>query len=167
MKKLVLFAVILFAGTWLSTDVNAQAKKRIGFFLAAESGDFDLIGFGGVGEFRVANQVTIAPQLIFYVPEEHGNVEVGLLEININCNYYFYDKDAFEFYGLAGLNFARSKVDFDGPGNDHTDTEMGLNLGAGLNLEIGKNFIPFTELRFTLGEYDQFVFNAGLKFNLH
>lgn len=167
MKKLVLFAAIVISGTWFSTEVNAQVKNRVGFFLAAASGDIDMIGLGGVGEFRAMDKLTISPQLIFYFPEERGNADVKFFELNVNANYYFYNHDILEFYGLAGLNYARVKVDYDGPGNDASDGEMGLNLGAGLNFEIGKKFIPFTEFRLTVGEYDQFVFKAGLKFNLH
>jgi hypothetical protein len=166
MKKLVLIAVIFLAATSFSNEVQAQVKNRVGFMLAAASGDIDMIGLGGVGEFAVMEKLTIAPQLIFYFPEERGNVDVNVFELNINANYYFYNHDIFEFYGLGGLNYTRVKVDFDG-GGDSSDGEMGLNLGAGINFELGKKFIPFSELRLTLGEYDQFVFNAGLKFNLN
>lgn len=166
MKKILLIAMIVLAGTWFSADVNAQVNNRVGFMLAAASGDIDMVGLGVVGEFAALEKLTIAPQVIFYFPEERGNADVKFFELNVNANYYFYNQDILEFYGLAGLNYSRIKVDYDG-GGDATDGEMGLNLGAGLNFEIGKKFIPFTELRLTIGEYDQFVFNAGLKFNLN
>jgi outer membrane immunogenic protein len=166
MKKLALIAIVVVSASLFGTEVNAQVKNRVGFFLAAASGDIDMVGLGGVGEFRAMDKLTIAPQLIFYFPEERGNADVKFFELNVNANYYFYNHDILEFYGLAGLNYSRVKVDYDG-GGDASDGEMGLNLGAGLNFEIGQKFIPFTELRITLGEYDQFVFNAGLKFNLN
>lgn len=166
MKKFALIAIVVIAASWSGTEVNAQVKNRVGFFLAAASGDIDVIGLGGVGEFAVMDKLTISPQLIFYFPEDKGPYDVKFFELNVNANYYFYNHDILEFYGLGGLNYSRVKVDYDG-GGDSSDGEIGLNLGAGLNFEIGKNFIPFTELRLTIGEYDQFVFNAGLKFNLN
>ena len=167
MKKLLLIALISSASMLLSYDVAAQVRNRVGFFLAAASGDFDMIGLGGVGEFVAMEKLTIAPQLIFYFPEDHGNGKSSVFELNVNANYYFYNQDVLEFYGFGGLNYTRGKWNPDGPGDSSTNGEMGLNLGAGLNFEIGKNFIPFTELRITLGDYDQFVFGAGLKFNLN
>lgn len=168
MKKVLQLALLVSIGLVFNNDVLAQGApaKRIGFFLAAAGGDVDMIGLGGVGEFRVAEKVAISPNLIFYFPEERGGGDLSFFELNINANYYFYNQDIFEFYGFGGLNYTRVKWDWDGPGGDNTDGEMGLNLGAGLNFELGKNFIPFSELRVTVGEFDQFVFSAGLKFNL-
>lgn len=168
MKKALLFVVVCFALLLGSQTSFAQdaATNRAGFFLAFSSGDIDEVGIGGVGEFKVGQKVTISPQLIFYFPDDRGNnVDVNFLEINGNVNYYFFDEDIFEIYGLAGLNFTRVHWD-DNNGNDDSDVEMGLNLGAGLNFDIGKKFVPFAELRITVGEYDQFVLATGLKFNL-
>jgi outer membrane protein X len=166
MKKVLLVALIFTFGMFASNETFAQesAKNRVGFFLAFASGDIDEVGIAGIGEFKVAEKVSISPQLIFYFPEDRGVYDVSFLEVNVNANYYFYNQDIFEFYGLGGLNFTRVKVDWDG--GDDSDTEVGLNLGAGINFELGKNVVPFSELRVTVGEFDQFVISAGLKFNL-
>lgn len=166
MKKSVLVVFLLVCGTLFTSEVMAQ-QNRAGVFLAFSGGDIDATGIGGVAEFKVAEKVTIAPQLIFYFPEDRGGADVNLLEINVNANYYFLDHDVFELYGLGGLNFARVKVDNDGPGGDFSDTEIGLNLGIGSNFQIGKNFVPFAELRLTLGEWDQTMLGLGVKFNLN
>jgi len=169
MKKLLLIACIASASVFFSHDVLAQdnVRNRVGFFLGAAGGDIDQVGIGGVAEFKVAPKVTISPQLFFYFPEDKGGADLKFFELNVNANYYFYNHDIFEFYGLGGLNYTRVKVDFDNNRNDYTDGEMGLNLGAGINFEIGKNFIPFSALRLTIGEFDQAVIRAGLKFNLN
>lgn len=148
---------------------NAQAqenvKSRLGFFAAIASGDIDEVGFGGIGEFKVAPRVTISPQVIFFLPEDRGNHVTSFMELNGNVNYYFYNSSIFEFYGLGGLNFARRHLDFD-DGGDQYDSELGLNLGGGINFEVGRNVVPFSELRATIGDFDQVVVTAGLKFNL-
>jgi hypothetical protein len=70
----------------------------------------------------------------------------------------------FEFYGMGGLNFAHAGYD-NGTYSD-SNTEVGLNLGIGSNFQFGKNFVPFAEFRFTIGEYDQFALGLGVKFKL-
>ena len=165
MKKSVLVVFLLICGTLFTSEVMAQ-QNRAGVFFAFTGGDIDATGIGGVAEFKVAEKVTIAPQLIFYFPDDRGAVDVNLLEVNVNANYYFLDHDVFELYGLGGLNFSRVKVDFDG-GGDNSETEIGLNLGIGSNFQIGKSFVPFAELRLTLGEWDQSMLGLGVKFNLN
>lgn len=168
MKKVILFAALAIV-VLVNTDTLAQesVKNRAGFFLAAASGDIDQIGIGGIGEFKVAQKVTISPQLIFYFPEDRGGADLSFLEINGNVNYYFYNHDVFEFYGLGGLNFTRWHWDSDFGGGEDSDVEIGLNLGGGINFEIGKSFVPFSEIRLTIGDFDQLVISGGLKFNLN
>lgn len=173
MKKVFITALFAcFAMLLANTTSYAQqsVKNRLGFFLALASGDIDQVGIGGIGEFKVAKKVTLSPQLLFYFPEEHGNIEYNYLEINFNANYYFYNKDIFEFYGLGGLNFTRFHAEWDnGPRRDNdgdTDTGIGLNVGGGINFEINRKVVPFSEVRYTFGGYDQLVISGGLKFNL-
>jgi outer membrane protein X len=172
MKKIIIVSV--FLGLLFSASgafAQESVKNRLGFFLAAASGDIDQIGIGGIGEFKVANRVTISPQILFYLPESRGNYDWAFMELNANANYYFYNQDIFEFYGFGGLNFTRWQARYDGPGNnndfdDESDVEIGLNLGGGINFEVGRNFVPFSEIRVTVGDFDQIVISAGLKFNL-
>jgi len=166
MKK-VLFVTIVMVIT-ASAFNSAYAQKisnRVGPMLALASGDVDETGLGVVGEFGVASKMSIAPQFILYFP---GNNQ-SFFELNANLNYYFFAQDVFELYGLGGLNFARYGYEYNnGQGNTVKDSnsEIGLNLGIGSNFQLGKTFVPFAELRFTLGDYDQFVLGLGVKFNL-
>lgn len=169
MKKLLVIASLTCLTLMLAGNAQAQqqaVKNRLGFFLAAASGDIDEVGIGGIGEFKVANKVTISPQFILYFPEDRGNHDVNFLEINVNANYYFYNKDIFEFYGLGGLNFTRRHRDFDNSDYEDDDLEIGLNVGGGINFELGKSVVPFSEIRATIGDYSQVVISGGLKFNL-
>lgn len=167
MKKNVFILLLILAGAFASNNLMAQ-ENRVGFLIAFASGDIDETGIGAVGEFKIASKWSLAPQLIFYFPDDGNGVDVSFLEFNANANYYFFSQNVFELYGLGGLNFARLKVDFDNSQlEDQTDTEVGLNLGIGSNFQIGEKFVPFAELRFTLGEYDQTVLNLGMKFNLN
>jgi outer membrane immunogenic protein len=165
MKKLWIIT-LAFCMTLFIQQARAQTgvKNRLGFFGALASGEIDEVGFGGIGEFRVAPRVTISPQVTFFLPEDHGNHTASFLELNGNVNYYFYNKDIFEFYGLGGLNYTRRHLDFD-DGGDQYDGELGLNVGGGINFDVGP-VVPFSELRATIGDFNQVVVTAGLKFNL-
>lgn len=160
MRKVSLTLIFAVLALLATTSVFAQgAKNRLGVFLAADFGDVDEVALGGLGEFKVANRFTLSPQLLIYFTDN----DFHFFEVNFNGNYYFFSQDVISFYGLGGLNFGRAS--YDGPGDDYHNTEIGLNLGAGINFEIGK-VVPFSELRFTVGDYDQLVLSGGLKFNL-
>ncbi|HEY9006388.1 hypothetical protein [Ohtaekwangia sp.] len=168
MKKLLIIATIICLASALANDVLAQerAKNRAGFLLAAASDDINEVGIGGIAEFVVAKRVTISPQMILYFPEDRGNYDINYLEINVNANYYFYNKDIFEFYGLGGLNFTRQHIHYEYNRSDYNNLEIGLNVGGGINFEVSKTVVPFSELRATIGDFNQIVVTGGLKFNL-
>jgi outer membrane immunogenic protein len=160
MKKLIFVSGLVMIIATFATPAMAQISNRVGPMLSFASGDVDETGIGVVAEFGVAQKLSIAPQFILYFP---GN-DLSFFELNLNGNYYFFNQDVFELYGLGGLNFARAS--YDGPGGDYSNTELGLNLGIGTNFQIGKSFVPFAELRFTIGDYDQLALGLGVKFNL-
>jgi outer membrane immunogenic protein len=170
MKQKLLILTVIACGMLYSLDIQAQdrANNRVGFFLATGSGDIDQVGIGGIAEFAIHDRITLSPNILLYFPESNAFYKWSFWEINFNGNYYFYNKDIFEFYGLAGLNYTRVKVkEKFGNENSRSDGEVGLNLGGGINFQIGKTFVPFSEVRLTIGEFDQFVISAGLKFNLN
>jgi outer membrane immunogenic protein len=160
MKKLIFVTGLVILVAAAATPVYSQITNRIGPMISFTSGDVDETGIGVVAEFGVAQKVSIAPQFILYFP---GN-DYSFFELNVNANYYFFNQDVFELYGLGGLNFARAG--YDGPAGNDSNSELGLNLGIGSNFQFGKNFVPFAEFRFTIGEYDQFALGLGVKFKL-
>lgn len=165
MKKLILTAGILMLIA-LASPVYSQISNRVGPMVSFTGGDLDETGLGIVGEFGVAQKVSIVPQFILYFP---GN-DLSLFELNFNANYYFFNQDVFEMYGLGGLNFTRGGYKYNDPITGNTvkgsDSAVGLNLGIGTNFQVGKSFVPFAEFRFTIGDYSQVALALGIKFNL-
>jgi hypothetical protein len=155
MKKIIFASGLLIILAAFATPVYSQISNRVGPMISFASGDVDEVGIGVVGEFGVAQKISIAPQFILYFPDNFD-----FFELNLNANYYFFNQDVFELYGLGGLNFARASA------NGNSNTELGLNVGVGTNFQIGKSFVPFAELRFTVGDYDQLALGLGVKFNL-
>ena len=160
MKKLIFAAGFIVALVAFASPAYSQINSRVGAVISFTGGDVDETGFGVVGEFGVAQKVSIAPQLIFYFPDNFD-----FFELNLNANYYFFNQNIFEMYGLGGLNFSR--VGYEVAGEKESDSELGLNLGIGTNFQLGKKVVPFAEFRFTIGEYDQIALGLGVKFNLN
>src|SRR5690242_18089120 len=125
MKKIIFVAGLLMLVAALATPVYSQITNRVGPMLSFTSGDVDETGIGVVAEFGVAQKVSIAPQFLLYFP---GN-DYSFFELNVNANYYFFNQDVFELYGLGGLNFARAGYDNPVTGDKDSNTELGLNLG--------------------------------------
>ena len=163
MKK-ILFTLLL-AGV---ISFAASAQTRVGGHLAYGT-EIENLGLGGVGEFFLNREMAIAPSLTFFFPEKYGFYRNSFWEMNINFNYYFVPDGSVNFYGLAGLNFGTVKLRYDGPGNDFSDshTEIGLNIGMGINFVLQNNkVVPFLEFKYAISDYDQAVFAFGVKVNM-
>ncbi|QOI97343.1 MAG: outer membrane beta-barrel protein [Flammeovirgaceae bacterium] len=152
MKRL--FGVLFIIG--LIGAAQDAAAQKIGVFLGYGT-EVEELGLGVNGEFAINDKVAIAPSFIYWFPED----PVSWWEFNANAMYYFTKSGSADFYGLAGINLFSAKVEgFDG------NSEVGINLGVGANFNIGKNWEPFTELKFVLGDADQLGLFFGARFKL-
>jgi opacity protein-like surface antigen len=69
--------------------------------------------------------------------------------------------ESFEPYLGGGLNLAFISSELDVPGDDDSDTEIGLNLVGGMKFAT-TNFRPFVEVRGTIAGAEQLVFTGGI-----
>lgn len=157
MKKLgvaLAFIVCMIA----SYDSNAQ---KIGVMLGYGT-EVEQLGLGVNGEFNINSKVSISPSFVYWFP----NDPLKFWEFNANVNYYFTKAGSADFYGLAGINLFTVKYDGSVNIEDDSSSEVGLNLGAGVNFNIGKSWEPFTEVKFVIGDADQLGLFFGAKFKL-
>ena len=154
MKKIVA-VIAFFICTLAAADLSAQ---KIGVFLGYGT-EVEELGIGVNGEFGINDKVSITPSFIYWFPED----PISWWELNANVNYYFSTAGTANFYGLAGLNLFGYNYDIEGVDGG---TEVGLNIGAGANFDIGKNWEPFAELKFVLGDADQLGLFFGGKFKI-
>lgn len=83
-------------------------------------------------------------------------------EINGNLAYNFLIEDVdIDPYVGGGLNFAH--VSFDTPGDDSSDSELGINLFGGTKFRT-TGITPFVELRLVIEAADQVVLTGGILF---
>ncbi len=167
MKKIIATLSIIVLSVF---SITAQEDTRIGGFVAYGS-EIKSIGLGANAEFPIIENLTIAPSFIYYFPNDEEFIKTTIFEINGNANYYFVNTESIGFYGLGGINYTSLKVEiedfgFGFGGASASEGKIGLNLGAGANFNIGKNWMPFAELKYVLSDYDQLVLLAGVRFNL-
>lgn len=152
----------------MSTASQAQMKAGVGVAFGTEAESLGLTGNFYTAIPSVEN-LSVGGDIIFFLPKDLGNdVKRTWFDVNINGQYAFYSEQMLRAYALAGLNFARIGVKYDGPGseffNDVSDTEIGLNLGVGGEYAFSESMLGFAELKFVLSDADQAVFLAGLRF---
>jgi outer membrane protein X len=162
MKKGVLLTLVS-----LTFCAASYAQVRIGGFLGYGS-EVEQLAIGANAEFFLNEKMAIAPSIAFYLPEESGPYKLSVWELNGNFHYYFVSEDMISVYGLGGLNFTSVHLNYDGPGfgGDNSETEIGLNLGGGINFKVTDKIIPFGELKYAISDFDQVAIFFGVKFQL-
>jgi hypothetical protein len=145
-----------------TADAEAQA-----FGAQVSWGDDTDIGIGARLEYGLPGLLTSQGALAntyligsfdWFFPDCPSGVDCTFWEINANLAVPI-TSSTVDPYAGAGLNIARASVE---SGTfEASDTEVGLNLLAGLRFNLG-NLGAFGEGRFVLGGADQFVLTFGV-----
>ncbi len=161
MKKLF---VLLFLYTCLAS--SAQAQFEIGGGLIYGT-DIEELGISGRAAFRLTDNWRIQPTFNYFFTEDVGSIKTSVWSLNADANYVFGVFGVLKPYVLAGLNITTVRVKIDDNSfladNTESDTEVGVNLGGGLDFDL-KKVIPFVEIKFVLSDFDQAVLAGGVKF---
>lgn len=149
-----------------STSLFAQEGKiTVGPGLAYGT-DIETLGIKVDGYYAINEEFRAGLDLTYFLPESNGGADVNYFGFNINGHYIFYREDKLTAYGLAGINILRVNVDVGGFSS--SDSETGLNLGAGV--ESAQSFGDlFGELKLAGlgGNADQLVIGAGVRFAIN
>ncbi|MDZ7660167.1 outer membrane beta-barrel protein [Fodinibius sp.] len=174
--------LMIVTGLFLLYSNQTQAQDlKIGVGLVFGTGVFEFddldndLGLRFEGLYTINEEFRATADFTYFFPKSEGDVDVSLIGININGNYIFYSEDELMAYGLAGINIGIVTVDtpqqtvpgFGTFGGSDSESEFGLNLGAGI--EYALDFANlFSELKFggLGGDADQLVFAAGVRFAL-
>ncbi|MEO8773716.1 MAG: outer membrane beta-barrel protein [Gelidibacter sp.] len=161
---------LLFMGFFSKTTHAQSIETSIGGLLAYGS-EIENLGIGVNAEFGIADNLSISPSFIYYLPKSYGLFKTNWMEFNANANYYFVNDDKFAVYGLGGLNYSSISVKYDrevfGMTGSSSDGRFGLNLGGGANLKLSNdNIIPFAELKYVIIDGGQLVLAAGVRFKI-
>ncbi|MEQ1855633.1 MAG: hypothetical protein ABL963_04130 [Longimicrobiales bacterium] len=157
MKKLL--SAVALAGM-LAVPGAAQAQSMAGPFLAYTD-DAEAFGVGGFIAIPLPAlhpNISLVPDFIWFFPDA-GN----LFEVNGDLMYTFpvsADSPVAPF-AFGGLNIARFSVDI--AGTNFSDTNVGINLGGGVNFSAG-SVNPFAGAKVELEGGESFVIFGGLSF---
>ncbi len=161
MKKLLLILTLAFTVSLVSAQFKIgpgiTLTPDIGLSVKAQQGITDAIDGSAIFTYYFVETVD-APGF---------DVSASVITLELNGQYNLDLSDSFTFYPLAGLSIARASSSVSGPGGDtsFSDTEIGLNLGAGINYPLS-SFDLFAEAKIVLGGIDDFVLQAGVLFPL-
>ncbi len=172
MKKNTLYLALLL--TFLSIELNAQIRNKLNIGVGLDFGTE--VDEGGL-DVRVGYFLTKQLNLVidinyFFVDDEVFIKDRYWNEYNLNVHYYFdynFNEKLVSFYGLAGFNlstlgFKYSKHPTFGD-SESKESNLGLNLGGGVDFNLTKNFKPFIEAKYLLiDEIDQVEIAFGIKY---
>jgi hypothetical protein len=158
------------------TKLGGGAGFSSGYYFHEMEYDYNKSGhfLGSLkGIYEVSLPVHISPTLSFFIPHVYNDVSskytVNTMMFDINGHYVFNSLDQFEFYGLAGLDILvtwKKEKDQDQV-NKEKDNALGLNIGVGTYMKITESFDIYAEGKYLFNnKYSQFMFNAGILFNI-
>ena len=152
-------------------DAEAQQDDQlIGAGLAYGS-EIEKLGIQLSYYYFLTAALAIGGDFIFFFPESatfNGvKTTASFYTLNVMAHYIFFTTLTMRAYALAGLNFAIFGFKTSGGGVSFSDSssELGLNVGAGLEFALAAGFL-YLELKYILGQADQLVAAAGYRIRL-
>lgn len=161
-KSLLLVLILAVVGT---TSAFSQWQFGGGLSLGTESSGEGDLGFGinARADYSLNEQWSIAPNFTFWFPSVEG-ASVTMWQLNADGHYNFASNETMSFYAIGGLNYSYWKFDFDGIDElfgfdfSYDDSEIGLNLGAGANMNMF-----FGEVKYDTA-FEQIAITVGVLF---
>lgn len=153
MKKLALLAVIV-----LGTVVSANAQDfsvKLGWAYAF---DADEGGINLGAKYGITREIDLAGGFTFFYPGENWNYWM----LDIDGHYNFPMGNGLTLYPLVGFNF--TTAGYNGPGDNYSNTDFGLNLGGGAQFTIFDPLAAYIELKGIVGDASQGVLGLGLNY---
>lgn len=158
MKKLLtsLFAIALAFGLHSTATAQISVGGGLGYGEGIEE-----IGLKVDGIYTINEDFRAGADIIYFFTGDG----ITFWELNLNGNYLFVNDDDMNIYAIAGLNYARQSFDA-GQFGSMSNSELGLNVGAGLEYDLGFASIA-PEIKYALSSLDQLVISAGLRFPIN
>ncbi|MDD2962733.1 MAG: Ail/Lom family outer membrane beta-barrel protein [Bacteroidales bacterium] len=164
-----------------------QGEMKLGGLVAYGS-EVKQPGFGVKFNYGITDQIRLAPAFTYFLPKKEeislytysAEYKYNFWLLDVDGNYLFLN-DGFELYGIAGLNVTgisfSSTISGDLPmyksddldldmDESASDTNFGLNIGAGIQYPVSDNMFILGEAKYVLSSADQLVVSAGLMFKL-
>lgn len=164
-KLLALALVSLFAINGAMAQEQGEIRAGLGLTLGTKAGVSDTgeskIGFGlsPSVEYLITDVISGNASYDFYFKSSVGGADFSFSYFNIEGKYYFMTDDL-QVYGLAGLGIGMVKTKFGGVSD--SDSEVGLNIGGGVNLPLTDVLSFNGELKYQTAGDGQLAIKAGV-----
>src|SRR5690625_2111284 len=164
MKKIIRISYLVF-GLFLAFNLSNYAQAQDGRIQIgpglAYGNEAENLGISVDGYYTINDQFRAGAAFTYFFPEN----DVTHYTIDLNGNYIFHQDEQLMAYGIAGLNIFTYSWDI--AGSDDSQTELGLNVGAGIEYALNVGNL-FGELKLTgiAGDADQLVLGAGIRFDI-
>ena len=167
-KKIFIFLGLMFV--MLSSTYAQKGRQAIGFGLSYGT-EIESAGLGIKYQYNITNPLRIEPSFNYFFENDN----VSMLDLNVNFHYLCPVAQSVKLYPLFGLTMSNwmfdmhdLDVDWDGDhvhvddGGNHNEFRIGVNLGAGAEFALGRNWAMNVEFRYQLvDDFDQGVINFG------
>jgi outer membrane protein X len=166
-------AIVAIAVLSMSVAVNAQEKgdMAVGGNLVLGSGDsFTNYGIGAKFQYNVMNPLRLEGSFTYFLKKDY----VTMWDLSVNAHWLFAVADKITVYPLAGLGMLGTKVSVPSidlgewgnyGGGSASDSEIGFNLGGGIDCKLTDKLILNAELKYKIGSnWNRLLLSAGLAY---
>jgi len=165
MKKIILLVTVAVT---LSLNSFAQISAGGGLAFGTEA---ETVGINLRGQYGITESIDGVVGFTFFFPKTDKQrlftstieTKTSMWSIDFDGHYNFAINDQFKVYPLAGLNITGASVEING--SKSSDTEAGLNIGAGATYGFSDQLKAFAETKYTIGNYDQAVITLGVLYS--
>lgn len=169
MKKIALLFTVLVC-MFAVTEANAQKRGEMaaGAQLVYGTGDgLSNFGLGAKFQWNVIDNLRLEPSFNYFFEKDM----VNMWDLSANAHYQFSLSDSFVAYPLAGISVMGVSVDvpkfdlgygYSVGGGSASDTEIGFNIGGGVDYNVTKNIAINLEAKYKIGgDWSRLVIAAG------
>ncbi len=167
MKKLfTMFALFLLIG--VINETKAQFSVGPGATFAT---DISGLGLSANGVYQIDDTWAVSGAFTYFLEKDN----VKWTAIDINANYNLTEVSGVGIlYGIGGINITSVKIDlpsinlgeFGSVGGSASASNFGVNLGAGVNIELSEKMVLAPELTYTVSSGGYLRIGAKLLFSL-
>lgn len=172
MKKKLLLVIAVVAMLVIGQQAKAQMKLGGGLVVGTKlSIDDDgsksaAFGLAVKGLYEINSSFSIAPGFTYFFPSSPDWLDLTEYILDVDAHYNFMQKENMKIYAIGGLNY--SYIDASVDMGEHfsgsaSDSEIGLNLGAGLRTGTDMQF--FGEVKYNTA-FENVIASVGVLFNL-
>ncbi|SFF28135.1 outer membrane beta-barrel protein [Sunxiuqinia elliptica] len=165
MKKLAFAIMVLIMGTAVK-QANAQFSIGPGIGFAT---DISSLGLSANAAYQIDESWAATASFTYFLEKDY----LQWTAFDFNANYNLTDiENLGTLYGIGGINI--TSVSFDFPNFEHDDfslesyssSEFGINLGAGLNIDLSEKMVLAPEMTYTVSSGGYLRIGAKLMFAL-